>query len=214
MLSDRRMELVAPRTQCGLDAGVAMDDPGRDVAATVALLVALSSPDRRRLAAAASRPLSLSPGRARLRTTFATIGESHEGGGARVGPQIADGNGPGRGRLDRRQGQHPARGSTQGRPHTVVGRDQRVIGGGGSRVVHGHRRDGDRRVLGLRSGALAQPVSGRRDQPSDRVLHRTRHHPRTRPWSPAHRHHPMGRSALRTGEDGSATVYDLSAPSH
>jgi 4-amino-4-deoxy-L-arabinose transferase-like glycosyltransferase len=68
---------------------------GLAVAATIALFVALSPPNRQRLAAA-SLALGVLVGAAGSASyTFATIGQSHEGGGARVGPAEADG--PGRG---------------------------------------------------------------------------------------------------------------------
>jgi len=65
------------------------------IAAAIALLVVLGSPNRRRLAA-----VSLAAGivvAAAGSAAFATIGQSHEGGGARVGPPSADGNGFGHG---------------------------------------------------------------------------------------------------------------------
>ena len=67
------------------------------IAATVAILVALSSRHRRRVAGFCLAAAVVVAGAGPAAYTFATIGQSHEGGGARVGPAVADGNGPARG---------------------------------------------------------------------------------------------------------------------
>jgi 4-amino-4-deoxy-L-arabinose transferase-like glycosyltransferase len=70
------------------------------VIATVAVLLALRSPSRQRLAAAAMVVAVLVAGAGSAAYAFATIGQSHEGGGARVGPAVADANGPRHGGWD------------------------------------------------------------------------------------------------------------------
>jgi 4-amino-4-deoxy-L-arabinose transferase-like glycosyltransferase len=67
------------------------------IAATIALLVAVGSPNRRRVSAFCLGVAVVVAGAGSASYAFATIGQSHEGGGARVGPPIADGNGFGPG---------------------------------------------------------------------------------------------------------------------
>lgn len=67
------------------------------IAAAIAMLVVLGSPSRRRLAVASLAVGVVVAGAGSASYTFATIGQSHEGGGARVGPAVADGNGFGGG---------------------------------------------------------------------------------------------------------------------
>jgi 4-amino-4-deoxy-L-arabinose transferase-like glycosyltransferase len=67
------------------------------IAAAVALLVALRSPNRRRVAEVCLAAAVVVAGAGSASYTFATLGQSHEGGGARVGPSVADGSGFGRG---------------------------------------------------------------------------------------------------------------------
>lgn len=70
------------------------------ITAAVALLLTVHSPNRRRLAAASLALAIVAAGAGSAAYAFATIGQSHEGGGARVGPPMADSNGPGHGRWD------------------------------------------------------------------------------------------------------------------
>jgi 4-amino-4-deoxy-L-arabinose transferase-like glycosyltransferase len=67
------------------------------IAAAIALLVVLGSPNRRRLATVSLAAGIVVAAAGSAAYAFATIGQSHEGGGARVGPPSADGNGFGRG---------------------------------------------------------------------------------------------------------------------
>jgi hypothetical protein len=67
------------------------------IVAATALLVALRSPNRRRLTEVCLAAAIVVAGAGSASYTFATIGQSHEGGGARVGPSVADGSGFGRG---------------------------------------------------------------------------------------------------------------------
>jgi 4-amino-4-deoxy-L-arabinose transferase-like glycosyltransferase len=67
------------------------------IAAAIALVVVLGSPNRRRLAVVTLAAGIVVAAAGSAAYAFATIGQSHEGGGARVGPPSADGNGFGRG---------------------------------------------------------------------------------------------------------------------
>jgi len=67
------------------------------IAAAIAVLVVLGSPNRRRLATVSLAAGIVVAAAGSAAYAFATIGQSHEGGGARVGPPSADGNGFGRG---------------------------------------------------------------------------------------------------------------------
>jgi 4-amino-4-deoxy-L-arabinose transferase-like glycosyltransferase len=67
------------------------------VAAAIALLVALSSPNRRRVAEVCLAAAVVVAGAGSASYTFATIGQSHEGGGATVGPSVETSGGFGRG---------------------------------------------------------------------------------------------------------------------
>ena len=67
------------------------------IAAAVALLVALGSPNRRRLAEVCLAAAVVVAGAGSASYTFATIGQSHEGGGATVGPSVETSGGFGRG---------------------------------------------------------------------------------------------------------------------
>jgi 4-amino-4-deoxy-L-arabinose transferase-like glycosyltransferase len=71
---------------------------GLTVVATAALLLALGAPSRRRFAVAALTVSVIVAGAGSASYAFATIGVSHEGGGARVGP--ADAATPGHGGWD------------------------------------------------------------------------------------------------------------------
>jgi hypothetical protein len=65
------------------------------IVVTVALVVGLSSPSRRRFAAAALTLSVIVAAAGSASYAFATLGVSHKGGGARVGPAEADGPGHG-----------------------------------------------------------------------------------------------------------------------
>jgi 4-amino-4-deoxy-L-arabinose transferase-like glycosyltransferase len=65
------------------------------IVVTVALVVVLSSPSRRRFAAAALTLSVIVAAAGSASYAFATLGVSHKGGGARVGPAEADGPGHG-----------------------------------------------------------------------------------------------------------------------
>jgi hypothetical protein len=67
------------------------------VAAAIALLVALSSPNRRQVAEVCLAAAVVVAGAGSASYTFATIGQSHEGGGATVGPSVEKSGGFGRG---------------------------------------------------------------------------------------------------------------------
>ncbi len=104
-----------------------------------------------------------------------TIGQPHQGGGPSVGPADASRQGDfGFGQIP--DNRRPRRDS-EGYEHRMVRRDQPLIERGGPRIVHGHSCHGDRRVLGQRSGADAEPISGRRGAAQGGLLRR-----REQPW--------------------------------
>ena len=116
------------------------------VVATIALLVALSWPtvaDWPRQ----PRPSSLSPAPARL-LTHSPRSASRTTAGCEVGPQSQPGTAPGRAAGPTIRTMSSSTALLEGRPTQMVGSGERVVGGGGSRVVDRHRGDGDRRVRG------------------------------------------------------------------
>ena len=118
----------------------------------------------------------------------ATVGAAHQGGGPSVGPARAGGRGMGMwgGRARRR---HPGTGrDAGGDQHAVVGRHRPVVERSGARIVHEHRRHGDRWLLRHRSDADVEAVPGRRRPAPGRVLRRHRTTAATAPCGAAHGH--------------------------
>ena len=172
------------------------------VVAAVALLVSLTSEARQRFAVvvAGRGPVGGLLGAGAY--AFATIGQSHDGGMAVVGPARDDGHRRWRwlrtGHRQRSTGSHAAR-----HAHRLLGRHQPLVGGCRSRTVHEHRGDGHRRIRRKRPGADTGRVPAGRRQPPDHLLHRARQQPAPRRLRQpvAHRHHAMGGSPLRA-DDG------------
>ena len=184
------------------------------IAATIALLVALSSPGRRRLAASCLAAAVFVAGAGSASYSFATIGESHEGGGARVGPQIADGNGPGHGGWTNDTDNTRLDALLEG-AHT-----QWSAAINGSSAAAGLELSTDTAVMAIGGFSGSDPVPSLSQFQDDVTNHRIgyyiapdttrgpgrgRQHTDITRWVAAHF------VPVRTG---SATVYDLSAPSH
>jgi 4-amino-4-deoxy-L-arabinose transferase-like glycosyltransferase len=184
------------------------------IAATTALLVALSWPGRRRLAASCLAAAVVVAGAGSASYSFATIGESHEGGGARVGPQIADGNGPGQG------GWTDDTDNTQLEALLKGAHTQWSAAINGSSAAAGLELSTDTAVMAIGGFSGSDPVPSLSQFQDDVTNHRIgyyiapdttrgpgrgRQHTDITRWVAAHF------VPVRTG---SATVYDLSAPSH
>ena len=184
------------------------------IAATVTLLVALSSPDRRRLAAACLAAAVVVAGAGSASYSFATIGESHEGGGARVGPQIADGNGPGHG------GWTDDTDNTQLDALLEGAHTQWSAAINGSSAAAGLELSTDTAVMAIGGFSGSDPVPSLSQFQDDVTNHRIGYYiapDTTRGPGRGRQHTDITRwvaSHFVPVRTGSATVYDLSVPSH
>jgi 4-amino-4-deoxy-L-arabinose transferase-like glycosyltransferase len=183
------------------------------IAATVALLEALRSPNRRRVAAYCLAAAVVVAGAGSASYTFATLGQSHEGGGARVGPPVADRNGFGHGGwtddTDNTQLDALLKGT-----HT-----QWSAAINGSSAAAGLELSTDTAVMAIGGFSGSDPVPSLSQFQDDVTNHRIGYYiapDTTRGPGRGHQHTDIARwvaahfAPLKTG---SATVYDLTTPS-
>ena len=182
------------------------------IAATIALLVALSSPGRRRLAASCLAAAVFVAGAGSASYSFATIGESHEGGGARVGPQSADGNGPGQG------GWTDDTDNTQLEALLKGAHTQWSAAINGSSAAAGLELSTDTAVMAIGGFSGSDPVPSLSQFQDDVTNHRIGYYiapDTTRGPGRGRQHTDISRWVAANfvpRTTGSATVYDLSAP--
>ncbi|WP_123024741.1 ArnT family glycosyltransferase [Mycolicibacterium stellerae] len=184
------------------------------IAATIALLVALGSPHRRRAAKVCLAAAVVVAGAGSASYTFATIGQSHEGGGARVGPAVADGNGFGRGGWMDDDADNTALQDLLEGTH-----NQWSAAINGSSAAAGLELSTNTAVMAIGGFSGSDPVPSLRQFQDDVTNHRIGYYiaPDTARGHGRQQHTDITRwvaANFLPVRAGSATVYDLSAPSH
>jgi hypothetical protein len=184
------------------------------IGTAVALLVALRSPDRRRVAEVCLAAAVVVAGAGSASYTFATLGQSHEGGGARVGPSVADGSGFGRGGWTTDTDNAQLQGLLEG-THT-----QWSAAINGSSAAAGLELSTNTAVMAIGGFSGSDPVPSLSQFQDDVTNHRIGYY-----IAPDTTHGP-GRGRAHTDitrwvaanfvrlNVGTATVYDLSTPRH
>jgi 4-amino-4-deoxy-L-arabinose transferase-like glycosyltransferase len=182
------------------------------IAVTVALLVALGSPARRRWAAGAVGIGIVVAALGSAAYSFATIGQSHEGGGARVGPPVADNNGPGHGGWD----------DDSDNPQLealLKATDTKWSGAiTGSSAAASLELSTHTAVMAIGGFSGSDPAPSLADFQADVANHRIGYFiapDPTRGFGRGRQHSDITRwveTTFRSVKAGSATVYDLSAP--
>jgi 4-amino-4-deoxy-L-arabinose transferase-like glycosyltransferase len=182
------------------------------LAATVALLTTSSAPVRRRWAAAALGIGVIAAALGPAAYSFATIGQSHEGGGARVGPPVADSNGPGRGGWDD-DSDNAQLDALLKATHT-----QWSAAITGSSAAAGLELSTDTAVMAIGGFSGSDPAPSLSDFQADVANHRIGYYIAPDPthgFGRGRQHIDITRwveTTFRSVKAGSATVYDLSAP--
>jgi 4-amino-4-deoxy-L-arabinose transferase-like glycosyltransferase len=182
------------------------------LAATVALLTTSSAPARRRWAAAALGIGVIAAALGPAAYSFATIGQSHEGGGARVGPPVADSNGPGRGGWDD-DSDNAQLDALLKATHT-----QWSAAITGSSAAAGLELSTDTAVMAIGGFSGSDPAPSLSDFQADVANHRIGYYIAPDPthgFGRGRQHIDITRwveTTFRSVKAGSATVYDLSAP--
>ena len=182
------------------------------IAAAVALLLTLRTPNRPRLATAALALAVAVAGAGSAAYAFATMGRSHEGGGATVGPPMADRTGPGHGGWDD-DSNNPQLDALLKATDT-----QWSAAINGSSAAAGLELSTDTSVMAIGGFSGSDPVPSLGEFQADVANHRIGYYiapDPTRGFGRGRQHVDITRWVEMTFpavKAGSATVYDLSTP--